>query len=832
MSSDYKPLQTLEDLRQSAEPAWLWDVARKRLVWANEAGIAAFDANSLFDLIDRPFDPKEPGLQTLAELTETLPRGASETAELVFPSLGKAEAITCECWIYDLADGRDGMVAVMRSPKAEAKPLEADLLESLPVATCGIDNTGHLLFSNEMARGLFDSAQVGDLRQLLLPPEQTEQVLKRLQATRLISFISPYASPYGTREARFTLKRAAEGTSLFALMTLEDVTERRQLERRMTVAPPAAKAPDMPKLEPQEKQAFDELGRTLASATAKPDAKPETKPGLHAPSFPRALSEAFEKIPTAMAIAQNGRPAYANQNLAHLLGHDHVSDLMADLKFWQALAVAQSGDGKIALPMADGEMQDFIVSRNAMPWQNGKADQFRFEMVTHAPVIPLVPTPEPEPEAVAASEPEIEEAPAPVAQAETVAAEPEAEPLDEVEHEVDETDGSAEADESDEAEVTGDAEDENADSEQELRSILDISSDGIITLDATGHIVTLSAGAEAIFGYRQAEMNGKPFATLLSPEGAATVKEYLAGLEGEGLASVFNDGREVMGIVKQGGQVPLFLNIGRLQSKSAAFCAVLRDITSWKTTERELREAKDQAEQASKHKSEFLARVSHELRTPLNAIMGFADVMRLGQFGDIGNDKYRAYLNDIHASGSHLLSMIDDLLDFSKIESGRMELNFTAVNLVDCFDHAASLLQDQATRARVLVRKSFPENLPRVVADQRAMRQVMLNLLSNGIKYTDAGGQVIVSAQVGPHGALTLRLKDTGIGMDKTELQQALQPFMRVETAGRERQGTGLGLPLTKALVEANRANFEISSEPGKGTLVEITFPTTRVLAE
>jgi len=112
------------------------------------------------------------------------------------------------------------------------------------------------------------------------------------------------------------------------------------------------------------------------------------------------------------------------------------------------------------------------------------------------------------------------------------------------------------------------------------------------------------------------------------------------------------------------------------------------------------------------------------------------------------------------------------------------------------------------------------------------MRQVMLNLLSNGIKYTDAGGQVIVSAQVGPHGALTLRLKDTGIGMDKTELQQALQPFMRVETAGRERQGTGLGLPLTKALVEANRASFEISSEPGKGTLVEITFPTTRVLAE
>jgi signal transduction histidine kinase len=142
------------------------------------------------------------------------------------------------------------------------------------------------------------------------------------------------------------------------------------------------------------------------------------------------------------------------------------------------------------------------------------------------------------------------------------------------------------------------------------------------------------------------------------------------------------------------------------------------------------------------------------------------------------------------------------------------------------------LLQEQATRARVLGRKAFPENLPRVVADQRAMRQVLTNLLSNAIKYTDAGGQVIASATVSRSGALTFRLKDTGIGMSETELKQALQPFMRVETPGRDRQGTGLGLPLTKALVEANRAEFAISSGPGQGTLAEITFPTTRVLAE
>jgi signal transduction histidine kinase len=288
------------------------------------------------------------------------------------------------------------------------------------------------------------------------------------------------------------------------------------------------------------------------------------------------------------------------------------------------------------------------------------------------------------------------------------------------------------------------------------------------------------------------------------------------------------------GVVKQGGTVPLFLTIGRLQStkSKAVFCAVLRDITTWKRTEKELREAKEAAEEASRQKSEFLARISHELRTPLNAIIGFSEVMRMGQFGEIKNDKYRGYVNDIHASGGHLLSLINDLLDLSKIEAGKMELNFTAVSVADVTDHATRLLQDVATRGRVLVRKSIPDKLPRVVADLRAMRQVMLNLLSNAIKYTDPGGQVIVSAHVSSTGELSLRMKDTGVGMNAVQMQDALEPFKRVETIGRETLGTGLGLPLTKALVEANRAKFDISSEPGQGTLIEITFPTTRVLAE
>ncbi|MGH8430279.1 MAG: sensor histidine kinase, partial [Solimonas sp.] len=259
--------------------------------------------------------------------------------------------------------------------------------------------------------------------------------------------------------------------------------------------------------------------------------------------------------------------------------------------------------------------------------------------------------------------------------------------------------------------------------------------------------------------------------------------------------------------------------------------AVLRDITQWKRTEAELREAKDAAEQASRQKSEFLAKISHELRTPLNAILGFSEVMRMERFGEIQNDKYRGYVNDIHSSGAHLLSLINDLLDLSKVEAGKLELNFTAVALTEVVEHAVKMVQEQATAGRVILRRTIPADLPNVVADYRSMSQIMLNLLTNAIKFTDPGGQVIISGQLTKAGELKLRVKDTGLGMTEAEIKEALEPFRRITTDGRDVPGTGLGLPLTKALAEANRASFEISSEPRKGTLVEITFPTTRVLA-
>jgi signal transduction histidine kinase len=262
-------------------------------------------------------------------------------------------------------------------------------------------------------------------------------------------------------------------------------------------------------------------------------------------------------------------------------------------------------------------------------------------------------------------------------------------------------------------------------------------------------------------------------------------------------------------------------------------CAVLRDITAWKRSEEELIGAKRAAEQASTAKSEFLAKISHEIRTPLNAIIGFSEVMMDERFGPIGNERYRQYLKDIHSSGGHLISLVNDLLDLSKIEAGRLELTFVSVNLNDLAQQCVAIMQEQANRERVIIRTSLPASLPQIVADTRSMRQIVLNLLSNSIKFTGAGGQVIISTTLTDDQEVVLRVRDTGAGMSEKELQTALEPFRQVATAARwGSSGTGLGLPITKALAEANHARFRITSHVDDGTLVELAFPITRVLAQ
>ena len=225
---------------------------------------------------------------------------------------------------------------------------------------------------------------------------------------------------------------------------------------------------------------------------------------------------------------------------------------------------------------------------------------------------------------------------------------------------------------------------------------------------------------------------------------------------------------------------------------------------------------------------EFLAKVSHEVRTPLNSIIGFTELMLQERFGAIGNARYHGYLEDVHQSGLYALSLLNDLLDISKIDAGKFELNFTAVDVPEIVEDCAASLQPLAKRSRIVLRTSLAPDLPSVVADPRRLKQILLNLLTNAIKFTKEGGQVIVSGTL-VDGELRIRVRDNGVGMTKDEIAYAMQPFHQLDTAPRKQTGTGLGLPVTKALVDANRARLALSSEPGVGTSADVIFPAERL---
>ena len=222
----------------------------------------------------------------------------------------------------------------------------------------------------------------------------------------------------------------------------------------------------------------------------------------------------------------------------------------------------------------------------------------------------------------------------------------------------------------------------------EMRAIVDTATDGVILIDRQNAIRSISHPAEALFGFESDDLRGKPVTALFAPESQATVTAYLGALSATGVASVMNDGREVMGREAEGRSIPLFMTVGRLPG-DGGYCAVVRDITQWKRAEEELTRARADAERASSQKSEFLARVSHEIRTPLNAIIGFSELMIDEKFGPISNDRYRDYLRDISRSGNHVLDLVNDLLDLTKIEAGQQEYAYEAVALNDALADAA-----------------------------------------------------------------------------------------------------------------------------------------------
>ena len=256
----------------------------------------------------------------------------------------------------------------------------------------------------------------------------------------------------------------------------------------------------------------------------------------------------------------------------------------------------------------------------------------------------------------------------------------------------------------------------------------------------------------------------------------------------------------------------------------------MTDITDRKAMEAELVRSKEAAEFANRTKTEFLAHMSHELRTPLNAIIGFAEVIKSQMFGEIGLQKYVDYAADIHKSGQHLLDLINDILDLSKLEAGKLELHEGEIAVADIIAHCCTLVGSGARAGHIRLVQEFG-NVPSLRADERALKQVLLNLLSNAIKFTPKNGTVTIRAGVQPDSTLRIEVSDTGIGIKAEDIKVALSPFGQIDSKiARHHKGTGLGLPICKSLIELHGGTFMLESTPGKGTSAIVTFPVERLI--
>ncbi|MCG6204992.1 PAS domain-containing protein [Rhodopseudomonas sp. HC1] len=361
---------------------------------------------------------------------------------------------------------------------------------------------------------------------------------------------------------------------------------------------------------------------------------------------------------------------------------------------------------------------------------------------------------------------------------------------------------------------------------EELGAILDTTAEGILMFDAEGRISACNRSAEALFGYDGAELVERSLPDLFAPESNNAVMDYFASVKSGSAESLLDHGLEALGRVREGGLFPLTMTLGRTRPEGPNYFAVFRDLSQARRIETELGQVRKLAERAAGAKADVLARLSHEIRTPVNAIIGFAEVMIEERFGPLGNERYGDYLKDIRASGERVIGIVGDLLDLSQIETGKLELDFTSQNLNELVEQCVAVMQPRANRERIIIRTSLAHALPPVVADTRALRQILMHLIGTSIHLANAGGQVIVSTALSDFGEVVLRVRDTGHRLNDDELAAALQPFSTPAPSDRS-EAAGVSLSLTKALVEANRAQFHIKSAPQSGTLIEVVFTHT-----
>ena len=368
--------------------------------------------------------------------------------------------------------------------------------------------------------------------------------------------------------------------------------------------------------------------------------------------------------------------------------------------------------------------------------------------------------------------------------------------------------------------------------ERDYRSIFDNAIDGIYRSSPSGRQLRANPALVRLNGYDTEE-------EMLRSVGDIATEWYVeAGRRAEFMAILERHGRVenfVSEIYRHKTRERIWISenarlVRDPRGKPLFYEGTIRDITRLRQAEAAADAARQQAEAANQAKSAFLARVSHELRTPLNAVLGFSELLGSEWLGPLGHPRYREFANDIHASGKHLLSLIDDILDLSRIEAGRIELREEDVAVAELVDAVGRVLRQRAEADGLDFSTTIPDGLPAVRGDPRALKQVLLNLLSNAIKFTPSGGRVGCSARRSADGGLCLEVVDSGIGIAASDIAKALEPFGQIDSPlARRHRGAGLGLPISRALVELHGGRLDLASEIGKGTTASIRLPPERL---
>lgn len=367
-------------------------------------------------------------------------------------------------------------------------------------------------------------------------------------------------------------------------------------------------------------------------------------------------------------------------------------------------------------------------------------------------------------------------------------------------------------------------------SEQKYRELVEGANSIIMEMDVEGKITFLNPFAQKFFGFKNEELLGRSVIGSIVPA---------TDTAGSDLAAVMNNlvrhpeqylNNENENMLRDGTRVWIAWTNKAILGQNGRVSQILcigNNITKLKQAEAEIIKAKEAAESANRAKSSFLANMSHELRTPLTAIIGFSELMRDGVVGPPLADKQKQYIGHIWESGNHLLSLINDILDLSKVEAGKMELELGDFSLPDLVSKSLTFISERAVKRHVTLASTIEEGIGVIRADERKIKQVLYNLLSNAVKFTPSGGRVEIDVRKNGDGSIVTSVRDSGIGIEKADRAKVFTEFEQIDNEfSRKYAGTGLGMPLSKKFVELHGGKIDFESEgKGKGTRFYFTIP-------